>query len=118
MKRLLALVPAVLFSTAALAQEVPEAAKKDLWCGIAFGIISADVPADASDEDKALAKQFADGSVMLIERATAAHMEAGYDEAGFATYKTEQQAHVLTNMGGPAEEQDYKYEDCAPLIGL
>lgn len=118
MKRLLALVPAVLFSTAALAQEVPEAAKMDLWCGIAFGVIAADVPADASDEDKALAKQFADGSVMLIDRATAAHMEAGYDETSFATYKTEQEAHVQANMGGPQEEVDYKYEDCAPLIGL
>lgn len=118
MRRLLALVPAVLLSTVALAQEVPEAARKDLWCGLAFGVIAADVPADASDEDKALAKQFADGSVMLIDRATAAHLEAGYDEAGFATYKAEQVAHVEANMGGPQEEVDYKYEDCAPLIGL
>ena len=118
MKRLLALLPAVLFSTASLAQDVPEAAKKDLWCGIAFGIIAGSVPDDATDDDKALAKQFTDGSVMLIDRATAAHMEAGYDEASFATYKAEQEAHVEANMGGPEEEVDYKYEDCSPLIGL
>lgn len=118
MKRLLALVPAALLTTAALAQEAPEAAKKDLWCGIAFGILSADVPADAAEETKALAQQFADGSVMLIERATAAHMEAGYDAAGFAAHKAEREAHVAANMAGPEPDYDYKYEDCTLLIGL
>lgn len=41
MKRLMALLPAVLLSAAAFAQEAPEAAQTDLWCGIAFGILSA-----------------------------------------------------------------------------
>ena len=118
MKRLLALAPALLFSTAVLAQDVPEDAKKDLWCGIAFGIISADVPADATEENKAMAKQFADGSVKLIDRAAAAHISAGYTEASFATYKTEQEAAVSANMSGPEADYVYKFEDCATLLGL
>lgn len=118
MKRLLALVPALLLPAVALAQEVPDAAKKDLWCGIAFAIISADVPADTTEENKAMAKQFAEGSGMLIDRATTAHIAAGYDEAGFATYKAEQEKHVAENMGGPEASYEYKYEDCATLLGL
>lgn len=118
MKRLLALVPAVLLTTSAFAQEAPEAAKKDLWCGIAFGILSADVPADAAEETKVMVQKFADGSVMLIERATAAHLEAGFDEASFATHKAEREAHVAANMAGPEPDYDYKYEDCTVLIGL
>lgn len=118
MIRLLALVPAVLMTTSVFAQEAPEEAKKDLWCGIAFGIISADVPADAPEETKALAQQFANGSVMLIERATVAHMDAGYDAAGFAAHKAEREAHVAANMAGPEPDYDYKYEDCTVLIGL
>lgn len=116
MKRLMALVPAVLISAAAFAQEAPEAAKMDLWCGIAFDIISADVPADAPEETKALAKQFADGSTMLIERATTAHLAAGYDEASFAAYKTEREAYVAANMAGPETEYDYNFEECRSLL--
>jgi hypothetical protein len=118
MKWLLALAPALLLSTAALAQEAPEAAKKDLWCGIAFNILLADVRADAPEETKAQAKVIADGSAMLIERATAAHMEAGFNAADFATHKAEQEAHVAANMAGPEPEYDYKYQDCADLLGL
>ena len=113
MKLLLALVPAVLLSTAALAQEVPDAAKKDLWCGIAFGIISADVPADASDEDKALAKQYrrrlgdadrAGNRGAPGSRHTTRPLRHLQDRAGGA------RAHQL---GGPADEQDYKYSRIA-----
>lgn len=118
MKRLLALVPAVLLTTSAFAQEAPEAAKKDLWCGIAFGILSADVPADAPEETKALAQQFADGSVMLVERATIAHIEAGYDAAGLATHKAEREALMAANMADPGPDYDHTFEDCTALIGL
>lgn len=118
MKRLLALAPALLLSTAVFAQEVPEAARKDLWCGIAFGIISADIPADETEENKAMAKEFAEGSVMLIDRASAAHVEAGYTDTSFAAYKAEQEAKVSANMSGPEADYEYKYEDCATLLGL
>lgn len=118
MKRLLVLLPALLLPTAVVAQEVPDTARKDLWCGIAFGIISAEAPADASDGDKVLLQQFAEGSTMLIERATSAHLAAGYDTAGFAAYKAEQEQVVADNMGGPEADYAFKYEDCAALIGL
>ena len=118
MKRLVALIPAALLATVALAQEAPEPARKDLWCGIAFGIVAAGIPADAPEEAQAEARQMADGSAMLIDRATLEHMEAGYDEAGFAAHKAEREAHVAANMVGPEPEYDYKYEECSALLGL
>ncbi len=118
MNRLLALLPALLLPAAVLAQDVPEAARKDLWCGIAFGIIAADLPADASAENKAIGEQFAGGSETLVARAATAHIEAGYSEAAFAAYKAEQDAAVAANMSGPQADYAYSYEDCATLIGL
>lgn len=118
MNRLMALVPAVLLTTAAFAQEAPEAARMDLWCGIAFNILASGVNSAAPPETQALAKQFVEGAAMLLERATTAHLQAGYDQAGFVTYKAEREAHVAANMAGPEPDYDYKYEDCTVLIGL
>src|SRR5688572_29507559 len=64
MKFILTLIPALLFSTAALSQEVAEESAKDLWCGLAFGIISAEVPADVNEQQQALVKQYTDGGLM------------------------------------------------------
>jgi hypothetical protein len=114
----MALIPAALLATVTFAQEAPEPAKKDLWCGIAFGIVASGIPADAPEEAQAEAKKMADDSALLIDRATLAHMEAGYDEAGFAAHKTEREAHVAANMVGPETEYDYKYEECSALLGL
>lgn len=118
MKRLMALVPAALFSAAAFAQEVPEAAKMDLWCGTAFNIVAADIPSDATDEQKAVVQQFTEGAVMLIDRATAAHMEAGYDEAGFAAHKAEREAYVTAQVNTTGDQADYSFEECSALLGL
>lgn len=118
MKRLMALVPAVLFSTVALAQEVPEAARMDLWCGIAFNVVAADTPPDATEEQKAVVRQFTDGAQLLIDRATTAHMAAGFDEEGFAAYKAEREARVAAQLSMTGEQADYSYEECSALLGL
>jgi len=36
----------VLLPMAALGQEVPVEAERDLWCGIAFRLMTRDIPAD------------------------------------------------------------------------
>ncbi|MDP1731926.1 MAG: hypothetical protein Q8L54_12285 [Devosia sp.] len=118
MKRLMALVPAVLLVTAAFAQEAPEAAKMDLWCGIAFNIVASDIPSDATEEQKAVVKQYTDGAAMLIERATAAHMGAGYDAAGFATHKAGREAYVTAQVNMTGDQADYSFEECSALLGL
>ena len=59
----LALAAVLLANAPALAQDVPEAVRKDLWCGIAFTIIAREAPGDASAEQKALATRFEDGGV-------------------------------------------------------
>lgn len=118
MKRLMALLPAVLLSAAAFAQEAPEAAKMDLWCGIAFNIVASDIPSDATEEQKTVVKQYTDGAQMLIGRATAAHMEAGYDEAGFAAHKAEREARVTAQVNVTGDQADYSFEECSALLGL
>jgi len=118
MKPILALLPALFLTSAAFAQEAPEAAKMDLWCGIAFGIVAADIPSDATEEQKAVVKQYTDGAQMLIDRATAAHMEAGYDDAGFAVHRAEREAHVTAQVNMTGDQADYSFEECSALLGL
>ncbi|MHB1110247.1 MAG: hypothetical protein ACYCZU_08030 [Devosia sp.] len=114
----MALIPTVLLSTATFAQEAPEAAKMDLWCGIAFNIVASDIPSDATEEQKAVVMQYTDGAQMLIDRATAAHMEAGYDDASFAAHKTEREAHVTAQVNMTGDQADYSFEQCSALLGL
>lgn len=117
MKKLLALAAAMLLGMApAQAQEVPEQARRDLWCGIAFGIVSADASAAASGDDKAIVERLADGSAMLLERAFAAHLALGYSEAAFAARKAEQEALVAAALSDAGHDHDYSYEDCRTLI--
>ena len=118
MKRLLILVPAVFLATAALAQQAPETAVRDLWCGIAFGLVAADIPADATAEQKAVVADFVAGAAMLVERATIAHLEAGYDEAAFDTHKAEREAHVAAQVNMTGNEADYSFEECSALLGM
>jgi hypothetical protein len=118
MKLVFALVPALLFATVASGQEVAEESAKDLWCGIAFGLIAATLPADADDQQKALAQQYADGSAMLVERSKPAHLAGGYTEETFT-------AHVETltaDVGAQIQTQEagasaaYSFEECFALI--
>jgi hypothetical protein len=120
MKRLLSLLPALLLVTTASAQEVAAESVKDLWCGIAFGIVADTLAADAGDQQKALAQQYADGSTMLVDRAKLVHLAGGYTEETFA-------AHVetlTTDVGAQIQSQapgataTYSFEECSALIQL
>jgi hypothetical protein len=119
MKPILAAVPALLlFTASAFAQEVPEASTKDLWCGIAFGVIVSNVPADLNEQQQANVKRFADGGVMLVDRAKAAHLENGFTEETFATHLTtltpEVTAQVTTTDS--TVQAAYSFEECQALL--
>ena len=118
MKPLLAALCLLLASTAAaLAQQVPDAAQKDLWCGLAFGIVAAEAPSDATDEQKAIIKQFADGGEMLVDRAKGGHLQNGYTEETFAAYVETLRADVTIQVNA-TESTPYSFEECSALIGL
>lgn len=118
MKSLLLALPVLAFATAAMAQTVPDASKKDLWCGIAFGIVSADVPPDLPDDQKAVVQQFHDGGIKLVEQAKAAHLANGYTEETFGPYYEQLTADVTTQVSSSEDTAEYTFEECSALLGL
>ena len=118
MYRLLPLLPALLLATAVSAQEVAEESTKDLWCGVAFGIITAEAPADATAEQQTLIKQYTDGGLMLVDRAKTAHLSSGFTEESFATHLETLTADVNTQVHAPGNTAKYSFEECSALIGL
>jgi hypothetical protein len=118
MKRLFFLLPALFLATAAPAQEVAEESAKDLWCGIAFGIITAEAPTDATAEQQALIKQFSEGGVMLVDRARTAHLESGFTEESLASHIETLTADVNTQVHAAGNTAQYSFEECSALIGL
>lgn len=118
MKRLFAAAALLLAAGPALAQDAPDAAQKDLWCGLAFGIVAAEAPSDATEEQKAIVKQFADGGQMLVDRAKAAHLQNGYTEETFAAYVEALKADVTIQVNATDKSTPYSFEECSALIGL
>ncbi len=90
MPRLLAIV-FMLLPVAAMAQEVPEEARMDLWCGTAFELVTRDAAADATGE--AATKRYADGARLLIQRAIPIYLESGYSDQALAAYRDEARGH-------------------------
>jgi hypothetical protein len=118
MKHLLLLIPALLLASAASAQEVAEESSKDLWCGIAFGIITAEAPADATAEQQALIQQFTDGGLMLVDRAKTVHLDSGFTEETFASHLETLTAEVNTQVHAAGNTATYSFEECSALLGL
>ena len=50
MRRLAVLLAALFLAGPTFGQEIPEASRKDFWCGLAFSMAARDVPADAAPE--------------------------------------------------------------------
>jgi hypothetical protein len=119
MKLTLAAVPALLLLTAAaIGQEVPEESARDLWCGIAFGVIVSNVPADLNEQQQANVKQFADGGVMLVDRAKAAHLENGFTEETFAAHLETLTPDVTAQVTATdsSVQAAYSFEECSALL--
>lgn len=117
--RLLILLPLLLLPTLAIAQEVPEDAQKDLWCGTAFKLLTIDSPADATAEQVAAAKVFSEAGDNLIKRALPIYLEQGYSDEALAALRTQLEAEIKPIVtGGPAGgKPKYSFEDCQALIG-
>jgi hypothetical protein len=121
--RRLSLAAALLLATAApaAAQVVPDEAVRDLWCGLAFEIISRDVPPDASEVQLQIVDRYRDGARTLVDRALVAHLAAGYSEPALEVHRADMVAEIEGQMAatpgeGSAEPLPYSFEECAKLV--
>lgn len=116
----LSAIAIVLLPVAALAQEVPAEAQRDLWCGTAFDLMTRDAPADATPEKLAAAKVFAEGGQRLIQRALPIYLESGYSDTALASYRARLEESVGAVVNGSSrnrEDAPYSFQDCSALIG-
>lgn len=120
MRRLAIILAAVSLAGPGFGQEVPEASRKDLWCGLAFTMAARDVPADAAPEILAVTDPYKKGAEVLVGRAKAVHLESGYSEEAFDALATKTEADIAAQLSStdPAIAPLYSFEDCAALIGL
>lgn len=116
MKRLWLLLPALLLSSAALAQTAPDAAKKDLWCGTALGLAFGSPPEGTPAEEIARVKPYLDGGVMLVERASAAYKTAGFSDEQLAGIRADLEPVITEQINATADKADYSFEDCTALL--
>jgi hypothetical protein len=118
MKLLTLTIPALLLATSAMAQEVPADSVKDLWCGIAFGIVSENAPTDVTEDQKAVIQAYTDGGQMLIERAKTAHLANGYTDESFATHLDSLTSDVTVQVNASDNSAQFSFEECSALLSL
>ena len=120
MRRLAVLLAALFLAGPTFGQEIPEASRKDFWCGLAFSMAARDVPADAAPEILAVTDPYKKGAELLVGRAKAVHLESGYTEEAFDALVTQTEADIAAELSStdPAIAPPDSFEDCAALIGL
>ena len=116
MHRLAVLPLLFVLSTAAFAQEVPEAAEMDLWCGLAFTIVSEDAPGDVTPDQQAIIDRFAAGGRQLTDRAKAVYLESGYTEQSLNAHLDTLRAEVTTQVDSTEVPAPYSFEECSALL--
>jgi|JI10StandDraft_1071094.scaffolds.fasta_scaffold2590259_1 hypothetical protein len=114
----LAVLPLLLLAGAASAQDVPEQTAMDLWCGIAFGIVSSDAPVDVTAEQQGIIDQYRQGGEQLVAKAKTAHLESGFTEESFASRLETLKADVVVQVNATDNSAPYTFEACSALIGL
>lgn len=139
MNRILMTLPALLIAatTSAMAQEAPEGAYRDLWCGLAFGTAATEAPnsppeelaaaraaGDAATEEQKgmiaqddMIQQFVTGGQSLVDRANTAYTGAGFSAEQFGTVRTDLEPQVLAQVRGDAgAEAEFSFEECSGLL--
>jgi hypothetical protein len=111
----LGLVPA-LFSTAALAQTVPEDVSKAMWCGTAMVAAFTNAPSDATSEQLSQAQVYIDGGNKLMDDATQKYLNAGFTEEQVAKVKSDLVAEVTPVVTGDGSGAKYSFQDCETLL--
>ena len=118
--RCLLIALCLLLPVAAIAQDVPQDAERDLWCGTAFDLLVRDLPGDATLTEVAAADYFAEGGQRLIDRAIPIYLESGYSDPALATYRETLEGRIgrlFASGGRSLEDAPHSFEDCVALIG-
>lgn len=121
LRPLAALALSLVSATASMAQEVPQQAQMDMWCGTALVLMAGEAPADAGPENLAEAGSYAEGGQRLIDRAIPIFLESGYTDAALTSLRARLEADVdraINGTGNAMEDADYSFQDCSALIGL
>ena len=122
----LAFTPA-LFSTAALAQTVPDDVAKELWCGSAFVAAFSNPPPGVPSEQLALAQNYIDQGNKMVDEAGQKYLNAGFTEEQVTKVKTDLTADLTKIVTGkdesgktvsepPAAQPPYSFNDCLTLL--
>ena len=107
-------------SAAVLAQEVPQAAQMDMWCGTAFLLMTREAPTDAGAEKLAEARVYAEGGQRLVDRAIPIYLESGYTDDALTLFRSKLEAGIdraINGAGNAMEDAAYSFQDCSALIG-
>ena len=110
----------LLLPIAAIGQEVPVEAERDLWCGTALKLMTRDVPADITPEKQAAANIYAEGGQRLIDRALPIYLESGYAPEALDSFRARlevQVGRVVNGSDGGSNDAPYTFQDCSALIG-
>ena len=111
----LALTPA-LFSTAALAQTVPDDVAKELWCGTAFVTAFANPPPGVPSEQLALAQTYIDQGNKMIDDAGQKYLNAGFTEEQLTKTKADLVTEVTAAVSGNGSSAKYSFDDCRAVM--
>jgi hypothetical protein len=109
-----ALAPMFLVS-GAFAQDAPEEAKKQLWCGTAMVAFFSAMPSDQlSPEEQKEAAGYIAGGKALIETGAQGYLAAGFTQEAIDKLKLELETGVMDEIN--ADKAQYSFEECLPLL--
>ena len=111
----LAFTPA-LFSTAALAQTVPDDVAKELWCGSAFVAAFSNPPPGVPSEQLALAQNYIDQGNKMIDDAGQKYLNAGFTEEQLTKTKADLVTEVTAAVSGNGSSAKYSFDDCRAVM--
>jgi hypothetical protein len=114
MKRLIPVLAIALAASPAFAQTVPDAAHKDLWCGVALRLTFT-LPAAATEQQKTTLAPYIAAAVALFERGEQGLRDASFPEDQITRLKMEhlQTALAQFKAGGAG---DFSAEECRALL--
>ena len=111
----LAFTPA-LFSTAALAQTVPDDVAKELWCGSAFVAAFSTPPPGVPSEQLALAQNYIDQGNKMVDEAGQKYLNAGFTEEQLTKTKADLVTEVTAAVSGNGSSAKYSFDDCRSVM--
>jgi hypothetical protein len=109
-----ALAPMLLVS-GAFAQDVPDEANKQLWCGTAMVAFFSAMPSDQlSPEEQVEAQGYIEGGKSLIDTGAQAALDAGVAQEAVDKLKLDLQTLVMEEING--DKASYSFEECLALL--